>query len=694
MKLLRKIIIVLFAIVLVLTTTPIALAEFPSVVDGGTSGNLSWTLDNTNTLEISGTGNMGMYSTASYSGIYASNAPWGKYYSRIESVVIGNGVTSIGSYAFARCTALTSIDFGNSVTTIGVGAFEYCESLTDISIPDSVTIINRIAFMACDALTSVTIGNGVTEIGTQAFSYCTSLSSVSFGDSLNHIGGYAFESCRSLTNIIIPNSVTEIDIGAFRACTSLENISVNEGNLYYEADDSGCLYTKDKTTLVQYPVGNSRSSFTIPTSVIEIDYYSFLNCNSLTNIEIGNNVTRIYTNAFSGCRLLTSVAFGEKIQQIGNGAFSACSSLASVDLPASVKTIDSQAFPDNALKDFTIRSRKCSIADNAISLDATIHGYTGSSAEEFANTYGYSFVFLGPLPPCEHQVENWAWTSGDVCIGGTQTGICILCDETITETVAASGHKYKVIGSLEPDCVKNGYTRYHCEICGDVYTEQREALGHNYIDTVVEPTCTKQGYAEKKCSRCGETDYFYNIPMIDHDYQLDKVIEPTCTSEGQIIYICTSCGDRCVEQQAKLAHSFGNWRTFRPAETEESSIQIRTCSVCGAYELRIYDPEGTTSGYPVHVHHFVVTEKLDATCESDGYEIGFCICGEKKTEIIKSLGHDINENGDCTRCGKHIKDVTPPNQPVDEKPKEENLNFFQQFFKAVRDFFAKLFGRR
>ncbi|MBO7377543.1 MAG: leucine-rich repeat domain-containing protein, partial [Clostridia bacterium] len=65
-------------------------------------------------------------------------------------------VTSIGSYAFAYCSSLTSISIPNSVTSIGNGAFAYCSSLTSISIPNSVTSIGSWAFEYCSSLTSIT----------------------------------------------------------------------------------------------------------------------------------------------------------------------------------------------------------------------------------------------------------------------------------------------------------------------------------------------------------------------------------------------------------------------------------------------------------------------------------------------------------------------------------------------------------
>ena len=87
-------------------------------------------------------------------------------------------VTSIGDYAFADCSSLTSVEIGNSVTSIGDEAFYGCYGLTSVEIGNSVTSIGIYAFYYCTSLTFVEIPNSVTSIGECAFFYCSSLISV------------------------------------------------------------------------------------------------------------------------------------------------------------------------------------------------------------------------------------------------------------------------------------------------------------------------------------------------------------------------------------------------------------------------------------------------------------------------------------------------------------------------------------
>ena len=139
----------------------------------------------------------------------------------VTSVIIPEGVTSIGDYAFLACESITSIAIPEGVTSIGNEAFKKCSGLTSITIPGSVTSIGDAAFSGCSGLTSVTIGNSVTSIGDYAFWACSSLTSIAIPEGVTSIGNEAFYDCSSLTSITIPESVTSIGNDAFSYCSSL-----------------------------------------------------------------------------------------------------------------------------------------------------------------------------------------------------------------------------------------------------------------------------------------------------------------------------------------------------------------------------------------------------------------------------------------------------------------------------------------
>ncbi len=142
---------------------------------------------------------------------YYRNDGYGSYYNdaygdiEIPSKLIYDRktykVTSIGKYAFYKCSGLTSVTIPNSVTSIGISAFYNCSGLTSVTIGNSVTSIGYYAFDGCYGLTSVTIPNSVTTIVQSAFSNCRGLTSVTIGNSVTSIGKYAFSGCSKLTSI-------------------------------------------------------------------------------------------------------------------------------------------------------------------------------------------------------------------------------------------------------------------------------------------------------------------------------------------------------------------------------------------------------------------------------------------------------------------------------------------------------------
>ena len=140
------------------------------------------------------------------------------YCNMLQSVYVGENVTSIRAYAFYQCSSLASIIIPDSVTSIGTYAFKFCYSLASITIPDGVTSIEDSAFNNCRSLASITIPDDVTSIRDSAFSNCLSLASITIPDNMTSIGPAAFSGCFSLASITIPDGVTSIEDSAFYNC--------------------------------------------------------------------------------------------------------------------------------------------------------------------------------------------------------------------------------------------------------------------------------------------------------------------------------------------------------------------------------------------------------------------------------------------------------------------------------------------
>ena len=237
-----------------------------------------------------------------------TTAPWDSQRDKIKTVVIKDGVTSIGKYAFFWCSGLTSITIPNSVTSIGEHAFANCSGLTSITIPNSVTSIGNGAFSGCSGLTSITIPNSVTSIGNGAFLGCSGLTSITIPNSVKSIGNQTFWLCSGLTSITIPNSVTSIGNETFWLCSGLTSVTIpNSVTSLGKFAFYGC---------------SGLTSITIPNSVTNIEKSAFLGCTGLTSITIPNSVTSIGDYAFDGCSGLTSITFeGSRHPKFGNDVF-------------------------------------------------------------------------------------------------------------------------------------------------------------------------------------------------------------------------------------------------------------------------------------------------------------------------------------------------------------------------------------
>ena len=223
----------------------------------------------------------------------------------IPDTIDGLPVTVIGQRAFYSIRDLTGITIPDTVTTIGQQAFHYCYGLRSVVLPDSVILIDRLAFDACRSLTNAVIGTSVTTIGNSAFMNCHSLLHVTIPDSATTIGQSAFKSCWSLPVVEIPESVTSIGVDAFSLCDNLSAIAVADQNPVY-SDHDGVLFSKDLTTLIQFPGGRA-GDYAIPEGVISVGMMAFRASANLASVLIPASVTSIGGSAFAGCGSLTAL---------------------------------------------------------------------------------------------------------------------------------------------------------------------------------------------------------------------------------------------------------------------------------------------------------------------------------------------------------------------------------------------------
>ena len=269
--------------------------------------NLTWTLDADGTMTISGKGTMKNYSIGDSPAYCNEN---------ITKVVIQDGVTSIGEYAFWDCRSLTSIEIPEGVTSIGEGAFPGCTGLESIKIPESITSIGNYAFCDCSSLTNITIPGSVTSIGEAVFQNCPGLTSITIPESVTSIGTHAFYDCTSLTSITIPKSVVSIGRDAFSGCNKLtvylengstltsKQLGVDENKISsyqsWKEDNLTWALTADGTMIISGSGAMKDYSYDSPATRKK---------DKVKKVVIEDGVTSIGNSAFYGCSSLTASQF-------------------------------------------------------------------------------------------------------------------------------------------------------------------------------------------------------------------------------------------------------------------------------------------------------------------------------------------------------------------------------------------------
>lgn len=256
------------------------------------------------------------------------------------SVTIPNSVTSIESYAFARCKNLTAVTLPNSIDSICSNTFARCSALKSIEIPANIRSIGYFAFNECTALTDITFHEGLTSIGINAFGYCSSLTKIDLPSTITYVGEGCFSDCTSLQSMPDFGSVTEIRSYCFNNCTSLASIAIS-----------------DKVTTIGMQVFwgcTGLTSITIPDNVETIEASAFYDCKNVTTISIGKGIKEIGFSAFSNIPELTDVyCYAEKVPQTHLDAFAGSYiEYATLHVPESATDAYKAVAPWNQFKNF------------------------------------------------------------------------------------------------------------------------------------------------------------------------------------------------------------------------------------------------------------------------------------------------------------------------------------------------------
>ena len=225
----KRILSILLAVLMLLSALPLGMVDtaYAAALASGKCGDsAAWTLDNTGTLTISGTGATYNYDMDDDGN---SAAPWctKARIQRVNKVVVNSGITELGYSMFSNCTQLTSVSLPSGLKRIGSCLFLGCTRLSAITIPSSVTTIESNAFTHCDSITAITLPSGLRTMGDAVCSQMAKLTTATVSGGVTYLSNYAFNDCPSLKTITLPNTVRSIGICAFRYDTALKDVYFN-----------------------------------------------------------------------------------------------------------------------------------------------------------------------------------------------------------------------------------------------------------------------------------------------------------------------------------------------------------------------------------------------------------------------------------------------------------------------------------
>ena len=592
-----------------------------NIVDSGTCGaegnngdNLTWILDDEGVLTISGTGAMANWNRR--------GSPWYANKDKIESVMIEDGVTSIGKYAFFDCSSLASIKLPNSISSIGIAAFNNCSSLASITLPNSISSIGELAFYYCSSLTSITIPNSVTNIEKYAFCGCSMLASITISNSVTSIADSTFENCTRLKSITIPNNVISIGENAFHDCFCLTSV------IYLGNTEQWNAIKKGRSALSAAQLKNVK-------------------CHEHSHaLAWSNNATYHWHQC--------------------------------TDEACPVKD-EPQAQDSCALHDWENgKCRVCGYICDHTKAEKWIQ--TAEKHKKKCNNCGVVTV----VEETHEWKDGVCSECGYVCkhTGGTATctakAVCTTCGIEYGEK-DSNKHENLYHAAQAPTCTKNGHEAYwKCKKCAKLFSDEAgtheisnplkiNASGHALEKAEKkEAGCTESGYeAYWKCKNCAklfsdeagthEISNPVEINASGHDLKKVEKKAPTCTEIGWEAYdTCSHCNYTTYVELPALDH-----------DLEHHEAKAATCTEIGWEAYDTCKREGC--GYTTYVELSALKHDLEhheakaATCTENGWD-AYDICkrdGCKYTTYkeLPALGHeDSNNDHLCDACSTKISD--------------------------------------
>ncbi len=399
--------------VIISAMPPLAYADGESI--SGTCGeNIIWELNSDGVLTLTGKGAMYNYAYRDYAG---EIAPWNKMQqtSNITEVVIGEGITTVGAYAFNNCSQIKKVTLPETMERIENCSFSYCSNMKSINIPNNVNYIGVSAF-ASDLFLDITVPETVDYVGDNAFYYVPVASkwkegalylgktlylyksvsaeneNIQIKDGTKRIASNAFINNKSISAVTIPDSVNEIGANAFGGDENLEtvtgykNVNIVGEKAFYKTKwennlPNGIIYIGN--ALYKYKQGTDSEDIVIKDGTVNVSNYAFDNTN-IKSVTFPSSVKSIGDYSFFRCSLLEKVNFSNGLVSIGMSAFGSCPLIKEVVIPDTVENLSSSAFDNcNAITDFFVGGNINNFENNNILSSKTLVNITVSENNQY-----------------------------------------------------------------------------------------------------------------------------------------------------------------------------------------------------------------------------------------------------------------------------------------------------------------------
>lgn len=513
-------------------------AQGANVVASGTCGNsgsnMSWSLDSSGTITISGANQrMADFTTRNRPG-------WYNYRNDIKRLILSQGVINVGAYAFVDCVNLSEIDFG-TIDTIGNNAFENCNSLKRVDIPQNCTWIWQAAFKNCKSLVSATLyacNSYSNSVPGEMFSGCSALITVKLGPSINRFEANCFNGCSSLISIITEgNGFSIANNNAFNGVNKSRcYIASTQNGAQSFANSNGFAYTNEFSGICSdntYSQERLTWHYDANTEVLSFSgsgdmnfyengsqpWYKYIFATTTVTFADTDARTSTSTTAFVGASVIESINL-KNIYSIGWGCFQNCTGIKDrIAFDSTLATIWGYAFEN------------CKSL-NSITFDTPSDNHDLQiKAGAFKNCNGTTFWLNIP--------KNCTVIEEEAFFG---TGFNYTTIESDTITIGSNafgdgnGGYARFFGVGGKDSGVYSYVRNNRE--SNRYDWHYYCMGDNHTYTVrkVYPTCYDKGYDLYYCKYCdADTSKSNYTSPLGHDYNATR------TDKNEIIYRCSRC---------------------------------------------------------------------------------------------------------------------------------------------------------